>query len=501
MAPRSTGLELTFLGHQSWHISDGTAVVLLDPILTPAFGACPQLEFALWPPRTVDVAAMPRPDAVVLSHEHLDHFHLPSLDLLDRRVPVYTGVTTPTAVVDAIRMVGFTVRRLDHTQPLRVGEMEIFLYPAAARTLFWESRVAQPLIRLVDTTGADVFIGVDADVSDLYVEQLTDGALLPPRLAVVSNNAQTVPYGALGADTNLLPGLDGPRRRTTGIEILHSLLISYVEPLDGVSEVALCGNGFTAPRSPHGPFLYADHARLADAANALQHLFTVYGPRPGDRLTLPAAGGPARCDRVRWVHIDTDAEQAAYARQRAFLADPRPVEPTPIAPPLIHADDISDARTLLAAELPRLARHLIATRTGALAGGIHDYLSGPLGPQRAVLRLLDPPGSPGTTDSYAWDITGPAFVPVPTTGREAAMATYPFGAEIYYQDLVGLLRGQVQIWDIIGGSFQGWHLGEPLDSLVYALFAIYGEHQRPDLAHTCYTRAVAALRGSPARHP
>jgi L-ascorbate metabolism protein UlaG (beta-lactamase superfamily) len=35
----SSALELTFLGHQSWHISDGDAVVLLDPILTPQFGA------------------------------------------------------------------------------------------------------------------------------------------------------------------------------------------------------------------------------------------------------------------------------------------------------------------------------------------------------------------------------------------------------------------------------------------------------------------------------
>ncbi|MFF4482177.1 hypothetical protein ACPEIC_35515 [Stenotrophomonas sp. NPDC087984] len=37
------------------------------------------MEFAIWPPRTVDTAAMPMPDAVILSHEHLDHLHPPSL--------------------------------------------------------------------------------------------------------------------------------------------------------------------------------------------------------------------------------------------------------------------------------------------------------------------------------------------------------------------------------------------------------------------------------------
>ena len=489
-------LELTFLGHQTWHITDGHSTVLLDPILAPAFGAG-NLEFRIWPPRTVDITGMPAPDAVILSHEHLDHFHLPSLNLLSRAVPVYTGTTTPTAVSNAIEALGFTVHRVDHTQPLAVGDIEVTLYPAGARTLFWEKRVVQPLVRRAGTSGNDVFIGVDADISDLYIEQLTDGAIEPPRLAVVSNNAQTVPYGALGADNNLLPGLDGPRNRKTGIEILHNLLIGYLAPLDGVKDVALCGNGFTAPRSPHGPFLYSDHAALANAANQLQHLFRVHGPRPGDRLTVPADSGPITTSRVSWVTPDPIAEERALADLHDFQAEPRQVEPSPITPALPKAE-WEEARALVAAELPRLARELIATRTGALAASLHDYLRGPLGAHRAVLRLLDPPGRSGDIDSYAWSIAGPAWERVTTTSREEAMALYPFGIEIYFQDLAAVFMGRAQIWDVVGGSYQGWHIGENLDSPVYALFAIYGEHQRPDLASRCYGHSLAALgAGSP----
>jgi hypothetical protein len=128
-----------------------------------------------------------------------------------------------------------------------------------------------------------VFIGVDADVSDLYTEELADGALASPRPAIVSNNAQTVPYGALSADDNLLPGMDGPRNRRTGIEILHGLLIDYCRPLGGVTDVALCGNGFTAPRSLHGPFLYADHPALAEGFDVCRHMFGVPAtPQPVD---------------------------------------------------------------------------------------------------------------------------------------------------------------------------------------------------------------------------
>ncbi|HMH91574.1 MAG TPA: MBL fold metallo-hydrolase [Streptosporangiaceae bacterium] len=492
-------LELTFLGHQTWHISDGIDAVLLDPILKPAFGAG-AVEFTIWPPRIIDTAAMPAPAAVILSHEHLDHFHLPSLQLLDRAVPIYTGVTVPAVVTDAIEALGFEVHRVDHTQPIEIGDLQITLYPAGARTQFWENRVVQPLIRRAGGAACgEVFIGVDADVSDLYLEDIRAGRAAAPYLAVVSNNAQTVPYGALGADTNLLPGLDGPRNRTTGLQILSGLLIDYLAPLDGVCEVAICGNGFTAPRSPHGPFLYADHRALAAQANALQHLFRVHGPRPGDRLTVPAGGCPVATTAAGWISIDTAAEQAALGDLAAFLSSPRQIEPSPVTGPLSR-QDWDTARALVDRELLELARALVATRTGALAAGIHDYLTGPLGPARLILRLLDPPGRPGDIDAYAWNIHGPSLDPVPATSRDEAMARYPFGIEIYYQDLAALLQGRAQIWDVIGGSYQGWHLGEALDSPVYALFAIYGEHQRPDLAARCY-RLILDRLPEPAATP
>ncbi|WP_261557100.1 MBL fold metallo-hydrolase [Frankia tisae] len=485
-----SAVELTFIGHQSWHVRSGDAVVLVDPILTSTFGAG-AVDFPIWPPRTVDHRAMPAPDAVVLTHEHLDHLHFASLSLLDRSVPIHTGHTLPAAVVDALATLGFSVHRHDHATPVAVGDLEVFLFPAGARTLFWESRVVQPVIRRAGCD-RDVFIGVDADISDLYLEQIRLGGMPIPGLVVVSNNTQSVPYGALGADVNLLPGLDRPRSRTTGIQALHTLLIDYLEPLDGVPDVALCGNGFTAPRSPHGPFLYADHRALAEHANALQHLFRVHGPRPGDQLVIPDQGPIVADTAADWVTIDLAAERAGVDALDAFVAGPRPVEPAPVRPP-VGFEDRPAAEPLVAAELTRLARELIATRTGALAVGLHDYLNGPLDGRRLVLRLLDPPDRPDEVATFAWDITGPTFVAVPATGRDEAMATYPFGIEIYYQDLVALLAGRIQIWDIVGGSYQGWRVGERLDSPVYALFAVYGEHQRPDLAARCYAESLARL--------
>lgn len=481
-----TRLELTFLGHQTWLAQGAGHRVLIDPVLKPTFGLPGLAECRVWPPRTIDTGLMPRPDAVVLTHEHLDHFHLPSLDLLDRQVPVYTGPLLPAPVEEAIVKLGFTVHRVDHTTPIELGDLRVTLHPAGARTLFWEDRVVQPCLQVGD--GPTVFIAVDADPSDLYLQQVAEGTQPMPRMAVVSNNSQIVPPGMPASSVNLLPGMDGTRHKT-GLSVLNQLLLDILDPLDGIKDVALCGNGFLPPGSPHGPFLYSDHPAMATAANGLQHLFHVHGPRPGERLTVPAsAAEKVTCDQVGWVRIDEQHEYDSLIAHSAFLADPGDVRLSPLAEPPANPDQ---ALAVVTAELPRLGRELLSTATGVLACSIHEYLSGPLDPHRAVLRLKDGPA--GQLLQFAWDVTTADFVQVEATGREEAMAAYPFGAEVFFQDYLALLQGRLQVWDVAGGAMECWHIGRPLDSLVYAFFGIYGEHQRPDLAALSYVNLAAGI--------
>ncbi|WP_159424654.1 hypothetical protein [Streptomyces sp. TLI_053] len=290
------------------------------------------------------------------------------------------------------------------------------------------------------------------------------------------------------SSVNLLPGMDGTRHKT-GLSVLNQLLLEVLAPLDGIADVALCGNGFLLPGSPDGPFLYSDHPRMAEAASGLQNLFRVHGPRPGERLTVPAS--PAQkvtADQVGWVRIDDDFEYEALITHAAFLADPGDVQLSPLAD---KPADQDQALAVVRAELPRLGRELLATGTGMLACSIHEYLSGPLGPHRAVLRLKNGPG--GELLQFAWNVTTADFVQVEATGREEAMAVYPFGAKMFFQDYLALLQGRLQVWDVAGSAMKCWQLGRPLDSLVYALFGIYGEHQRPDLAALSYVNLAAGI--------
>src|SRR5207248_2361120 len=122
--------------------------------------------------------------------------------------------------------------------------------------------------------------------------------------------------------------------------------------------------------------------------------------RPGERLTVPgSADEKVTGDQVGWVRIDEDFEYESLVAHAAFLADPGTVELVPLAEP---PADWDQALAVVKAELPRLGRELLATSTGVLACSIHEYLTGPLGPHRAVLRLKDGPG--GELLQFAWDV-------------------------------------------------------------------------------------------------
>ncbi|MFD9423821.1 MULTISPECIES: hypothetical protein [unclassified Streptomyces] len=51
----------------------------------------------------------------------------------------------------------------------------------------------------------------------------------------------------------------------------------------------------------------------------------------------------------------------------------------------------------------------------------------------------------------------------------------------------------MQVRDAPGSLRLNRNIGRPLDSIVYALFAIYGEHQRPELAARSYAYALERL--------
>lgn len=79
-------MRATLIGHACWLIETSAGCFLTDPVLFDPFEegtvvSCPR--------RDVHLDHLPELRGIVVSHRHLDHFDVPSLAVLDRRVPVF----------------------------------------------------------------------------------------------------------------------------------------------------------------------------------------------------------------------------------------------------------------------------------------------------------------------------------------------------------------------------------------------------------------------------
>src|SRR5574337_1467902 len=100
------GFFATFLGHQGWMISSGETRILIDPILGNEFGHGGNVGIP-YPPKKLIPSSVPPITAVLISHEHEDHFNIPSLKRIDRAVPILLSAKSSTAARSILAEMGF----------------------------------------------------------------------------------------------------------------------------------------------------------------------------------------------------------------------------------------------------------------------------------------------------------------------------------------------------------------------------------------------------------
>ena len=121
-----TGLHAAWIGHSTVFLSIDGFTVLTDPVFSSKiginFGAMTIGLKRLVEP-AVQVSAFPRPDLILLSHAHMDHFDLPSLRRLGNRE---STVVTAASTSDLLRVSHYRgVHELKWNESVQVGPASI----------------------------------------------------------------------------------------------------------------------------------------------------------------------------------------------------------------------------------------------------------------------------------------------------------------------------------------------------------------------------------------
>jgi Beta-lactamase superfamily domain len=178
----------TFLGHQGWMVRTDRTCLLIDPLLREDFGDVHALSYRVFPPRVVTVEAFPRIDALLLSHEHDDHFDIPSLATLDRRIPVYLSARSSSAARDILATMGFTVHPWLPGVGVRIGDLEALPFAGDHVTVNcgdeWDT--LPYLIRSTEGHGS-LFSMVDIPLTQRHVEWVAEKASRPGLVSWTNN--------------------------------------------------------------------------------------------------------------------------------------------------------------------------------------------------------------------------------------------------------------------------------------------------------------------------
>ncbi len=272
----------TFLGHQGWLVRTSNTALLLDPLLTERFGHGGGVGL-VYPPRRVDPAACPPVDAVVITHEHDDHFDIPSLHRLDRRIPIHLSVRSSRAAHALLRDMGFVVHPLRPNTELAVGELRMRTFVADHRkTPASDEYDVFPFV-LWDVHGhGGMACAVDVGMPDALVEALP--RLVPvPGIWCHANNTTDVAFQELG------PPCVAEDDTPALARVVLARHARIEQAWGGPVQALVCGGGwsFEGQRAwiDHHAFPF-DSERLCATMRALHSAGSFAAPIPGDTLTL-----------------------------------------------------------------------------------------------------------------------------------------------------------------------------------------------------------------------
>lgn len=332
-------MRWTSLGHAGWLIEAAGLRLLCDPLLeVEHFGAVFEVE----PRRRLRPAAL-RPDFILVSHRHPDHFDVPSLATLARLDPDSVVVTPDELVAWAARELGFrTVKLLGEGQRVELDGL-MFVTTASIGELEWGVMMATPdgvvwnMIDSVLRDGDHARALVDACLPALGHERLQLALVQgQPMLEVQAQLGQSLrfPYQRYAASLELLTAIGAEVVVAASARSMHTAPYAWLDrvlhPVDETRFVR-------------------DFARLCPETR-------VYGSQLGASYTLRAGevlrAEPAAASAALIERLDDDPPRTHRPDEVPALRDPAEREASEASKASVRSWVREDLRDALVAAYP-----------------------------------------------------------------------------------------------------------------------------------------------------
>jgi hypothetical protein len=471
----------TFLGHQGWLFRTERACVAVDPLLCEQFGALHALDYQVYPPRRLNLARFPALDAVVLSHEHDDHFDVPSLAKLSRRIPIHLSARSSSAAHSILREMGFRVVPLQPGVPVTFGDLEVI--PLAGDHVSVDCGDEWDTLPLLvrDMGGAGSFFSmVDVTPTERHL-LLVKGVVRKPGLVTWTNNALDWSHMTDFVDEMTGSTEACAARMGRGRDLVRAV---WGRP----AAMLLCAGGF----SFHGDQAWLNRRVFPiDCERACAMAERAY---PRERFVSTLPGQTFWMERNRLVRVDASTDFLATEP----LDQWPPREPAPLTTPHDFSP-ASGARTLGRGELARLAAGLDELAR-ALVGGplfrcLHSMMAGDSEERRPTFAFALRDGARRHVFEY---------VPSACTFRRVVVddpeSVYLLGLECWATDLLRVLRGEFGPIALSFGRARLWNAAPDVvaDVIFDELSRVSHPLRRPAETLRAYERI---WKGVPATRP
>lgn len=483
----------TFLGHQTWLIEHNKTKVLIDPLLCKDFGLTDDHRLEIYPPRRVDHRALNDIDIVFLSHEHSDHFDIESLNLLPRTAAFIVGSTIVEPVKRCIRNLGFSLTEVSDNAPRVYGDLTLRFYPADPQTAFWEGRVFQIHLEETINPNSGIFLAVDALVSEVFKDDVASKRVAEPKLVILSNNSRISPPGAFQSLENWgkLANKSNKKVGPLGVGVLTSVLTAYLDDFPArPPNIALCGGGFIKRFDGFAAFPFSEQEELSKLANALSLDVNVVGLKPGQSVLLD--GSDVSYGHIDWVSIDTAQHSALTEELKRFIELERTINvKESVLPDFTSPTDYVNSLEAATRELDRIAKSLLLFLTGKKALALDVFKNRKLGSNRIVFVFR----SDGLKlrSAYSLNFLSGKFEVESRADEKFLIENYPFGVDIPLVDFLGMVNGDLQIWDIVEVSIKSWFEGGIFDGVIPFFYGYYGENGSPELLEKVIAKKMECI--------